>query len=74
MSEISEPLKAVNFNQDIGGWDTSSVKNTQGMFRVAKALNQDIGGWDTGQVRHMEMMFKQAKVELASSVYSPVPA
>jgi surface protein len=41
------------FNQDIGGWNTSSVRDMAGMFSGASSFNQDIGGWDTGNVRIM---------------------
>ena len=41
---------AGNFNQYIGGWDTSKVKSMSQMFESDRNFNQDIGSWNTGQV------------------------
>ncbi len=49
--------RALVFNGDIGGWDTSSVTYMDGMFNHVLAFNQDIGGWDTSNVEDMSYMF-----------------
>ena len=41
---------AKNFNQDIGGWNTSAVIDMGGMFQDACKFNQDISGWDTSSI------------------------
>ena len=39
---------AHDFNQDLSGWNVSSVTDMQRMFGEAYVFNQDIGGWDVG--------------------------
>ncbi len=48
------------FNQDIVGWDTSSVTNMDRMFRYATAFNQYIGGWNISSISDMDYMLTQA--------------
>jgi len=47
------------FNQDIGFWDVSSVRNMSGMFRWSE-FNQDISAWDVSNVTDMGYMFYES--------------
>ncbi len=50
-----------SFNNDISGWDTSSITNMSYMFQGASAFNQPIENWDVSNVTNMEEMFKDAR-------------
>jgi surface protein len=45
------------FNQDISGWDVSSVTNMRNMFQSNISFNQPIGIWDVSSVTLMNDMF-----------------
>lgn len=49
---------AKSFNQDISGWDVSSVIEMGDMFEGATSFNQDIGSWNVSNVKYMYNMFK----------------
>jgi surface protein len=52
--------QAVDFNQDIGGWNVSSVDNMGGMFREATSFNQDIGDWQVSSATNMRLMLNDS--------------
>ena len=50
----------INFNSDVGSWDTSNVINMKYMFSYAREFNKDISLWNTSNVTDMQYMFQQA--------------
>ena len=52
--------KAHAFDQPIGEWDVSSVKEMSFMFCKAKKFNQPLGSWNVSSVKNMRHMFDEA--------------
>jgi hypothetical protein len=48
------------FNQDIGRWNVSKVKDMEGMFLGAIRFNQDISCWNMSKVENISEMFFMA--------------
>ena len=53
-------INNINFNTDIGFWDTSNVVQMDKMFFKASEFNQNIADWDLGKVKSTYAMFKKA--------------
>jgi gliding motility-associated-like protein len=51
---------SLNSPSNIGSWNTSSIRNMNGMFEGASSFNQNIGSWNTGAVLQMGQMFANA--------------
>lgn len=51
---------AISFNQDIGAWNVSKVKDFGYMFEGAELFNQEIADWNVGSALDMEAMFQNA--------------
>ena len=56
-----------SFNNDISGWDTSSITNMSHMFQGASAFNQPIENWDVSNVTNMSYMFAKKDDELLTA-------
>ena len=50
-------LGCTSFNQDISGWDVSSITSLDNLFRGCTSFNQDISGWDVSAVTSFFLMF-----------------
>lgn len=62
-----------SFNNDISGWDTSSITNMSHMFQGASAFNQPIENWDVSSVTDMSYMFAETN-EFFYVHYVPSPS
>jgi hypothetical protein len=51
---------ALDFNQNISGWSTSSVLDMGDMFKETDAFNQDLSAWNVSNVLDMNDMFEDA--------------
>lgn len=56
-----KPEHIINFNQDISHWDTSTVKDMEGLFAINQKFQQDISKWDVRNVENMGGMFYGSK-------------
>ena len=54
---------AISFNQPIGDWKVSSVKNMSYMFNGATLFNQPIDDWDVSGVKDMYRMFLNCPIK-----------
>ena len=50
------------FNQSIGDWDVSTVKNTVGIFKYSD-FNQDISDWNMNKYCNTKDMFYQCPIK-----------
>ncbi len=52
--------RAPLFNQNLAGWDTSTIEHMNGTFEDATSFNQDLSSWNVANVQHMNGMFQNA--------------
>jgi len=60
VTNMNSMFYETKFNQDISGWDVSSVENFRGMFVRVNEFNQDISGWDVSSGEDFREMFQGA--------------
>ncbi len=52
----------MNFNGNIGNWDTGNITDMYATFLFCANFNQPIGNWNTANVTTMSGMFQEARV------------
>ena len=52
--------QALKFNQPIGEWNVSKVRDMRSMFYLCEDFNQPIGAWNVSNVIDMNSMFQSA--------------
>ncbi|MEO9482936.1 MAG: BspA family leucine-rich repeat surface protein [Ekhidna sp.] len=55
-------IDAVNFDANIGNWDTRNITHMFRLFEGAKSFNQYIADWDVSKVLNTGSMFKGATI------------
>ncbi len=53
-----------SFNEDIGDWDVSKVKDFDGMFYQNNAFNQDLSTWDISEATTMRTFIANTRFSL----------
>jgi surface protein len=48
---------AMNFNEDVSGWDMSTATTMRSMFDGARSFDQPIGNWNVSRVTNMNELF-----------------